>query len=179
VGRLGAGLDRRAGALQHQSAVHTASLHRRRSAPGGDRGAVEQAGEHLGALLVGAVAADRLGDHVDGHERPGGHQVAHLLGDQDQVRQAVLGEAAAAAGLRHQQRGPPELGAAGPDRGVEPGGIVFQGPHRGGRALRCEEAARRGDEGLLLLAQLQLHLASRSGSVVSAFRRTAQECMVI
>ena len=100
-------------------------------APGGDRASpLSRPGSSRSGQLVGAVTGDRLGDHVDRAQRAGGHQRAHLLGDQGQVAEAPARDAASAALLADEQARPAELGSPRPPGPVEPGGSIGPLPDR-------------------------------------------------
>ena len=59
-------------------------------------------------------------------KRPRRGVAAELVGDEAEVDQAGAADGPAAVLLAHQQRGPPELGAAAPVGRVEPGRVVAQ-----------------------------------------------------
>ena len=172
VAGLGPGLDRGGDAVEHQAVAVGAPGDAPVAAPGGHGLAAEQPGQHLGSLGVAARPTQGGGHDVDRDEGAGGDEAPHLLGHEHQVGQPVVGEAAAAVGLGHEQRGPAQLGPAPPHVRVEAGGVVLEGPHGGDGALGGQEAPGRLDEERLVLAQLQLHLASRSAPASPARGRS-------
>ena len=93
-------------------------------APRADDLAGDDPGQDPGAQLGRPTVGDRGRDDVGGRERSRRHQPAHLLGDDHEIEQPRAAEAAAAVGLGHEERGPPQLGAARPPRAVEAVGGV-------------------------------------------------------
>ena len=84
---------------------------------------------------------------------------AELVGDQAGVGQARVADGAAAVFLAHEERGPPQLGAAAPVGRVVADRVVTESPQRVRRHLLGQEAVGGLAEELLIFAQVQEHWA--------------------
>src|SRR5207249_2198355 len=93
---------------------------------------------------------DGRSDDVRRHERSGRDPAADLLGDDDEVEEALAARAPAAVLFGNEQRRPPELGGASPPVTVEAARIVGQLAHLRERCLAFEEASGRLAKELLL-----------------------------
>ena len=152
VVRLGGVLHRPHRPAEHDAVAVALDLHcgaplprsfaELRRAPGGDRLAREQAGEHLGLRRSCAGRAQRRRDDVRRQQGSRRGVVAELVGHETKVHQSGAADRAAAVGLVHQQRGPPQLGPAPPVGAVETSRVVAQAPQRVRGSVLHQEALR-------------------------------------
>src|SRR5207253_7984870 len=83
--------------------------------------------------------------------------------------------------LRHEQREPAELARVAGDGRVVGDGLVGEAAHHRHRAPRLDEAGRRLPEQLLVVGQLEIHLAPLTATVLNlsagAFALAAHICL--